>query len=224
MKMKIFVGILTFIIAIGFNIIPVSGDTLPTTNCVGEHMVDNCIEPPFEPYIKYVFEDVWDESAWYFEPIYGIAEIGIMQGYDNGYFGYEDDITWLQTVILSTRINDYVRRRTFVEKSSGVNWYQPYLDYALENEIIKSIPRNVNAPIKRGEAAKILTKVIPQEKISTDMNLKVFEDIDSGDTEMLNAVNSLQSAGVINGKSDTLFGTNDTLTRAEMAAMLYRML
>lgn len=224
MKMKIFVGILAFIIAIGFNIIPVSGDTLPTTNCVGEHMVDNCIEPPFEPYIKYVFEDVWDEDAWYFEPIYGVAEIGIMQGYDNGYFGYEDDITWLQTVILSTRINDYVRGRTFVQKSSGANWYQPFIDYALENEIIKSIPKNVNEPITRGNAAKILVKVIPQEKISADAELRVFEDIDSADTEMVNAVNNLQNAGVVNGKTDTLFGTNDTLTRAEMAAMLYRML
>jgi hypothetical protein len=69
--------------------------------------------------------------------------------------------------------------------------------------------------IKRGDAAQM---------IATALGLDLGSYADAGFTDVpahrLDAVNALKAEGIINGKTTTKFGTDDLMTRAEMAKVI----
>lgn len=206
----------------------------PIDNCIGDHLF-NCIMPP-EPYVKYVFEDVWDENAWYFEPIYDVYDRELMVGYPDGTFGLGEELTWVQTVTLAMRTEHYLTGKVYTKKyEKPEHWYSEDLANALEGGIITKIPADVNAPIPRGEMAVIFSKVIPgfnqraeyvhqikQDDVAhTDFK---FNDLKDVEEDVAYAVNGLADMGIVNGKSQDLFAVNDPLKREEIATIISRII
>lgn len=213
------------------------GKCMPVDNCIGDREF-NCIVPPepFEPYIQYVFKDVWDEDAWYFEHIYDVYERGLMIGYPDSIFGLGEELTWAQTITLAMRTEHYLTGKVYTQKYTNPQyWYSEDLANALESGILKEVPANLNAPIPRGEMAVIFSKVIPGFKERADYvhqtkqddvahtDLK-FNDLKDVNEEVSYAVNSLADMGIVNGKSQDLFAVNDPLRREEIATIISRII
>lgn len=211
------------------------GKCIPVDNCIGDHLF-NCIMPPepFEPYIQYVFKDVWDEDAWYFKPIYDVYDRELMIGYPDGTFGLGEELTWVQTVTLAMRTEHYLTGKVYTKKyEKPEHWYSEDLANALESGIITKIPADVNAPIPRGDMAVIFSKVIPyfesyveytHQEAHPDVANVDFKDLQYANEEVQGAVNSLVDMGILNGKAHDFFAVNDSLKREEIAAVISRII
>ena len=92
--------------------------------------------------------------------------------------------------------------------------YQNAVDYLASNGLADGT-FDIHAQIKRADAAILLAKA---------MGLENYGAPDSGFTDVpaqaTKAVNVLKDLGIINGKTPVAFGSQDTLTRAEMAKII----
>lgn len=75
-----------------------------------------------------------------------------------------------------------------------------------------------NDTLTRGEAALILVKAYNLEE--SNPNIITFTDVSD---RYHKAVNALLTHGIAKGKTNTKFGTNDPLTRGELALLLFQL-
>ncbi|MET3684428.1 hypothetical protein ABID56_002565 [Alkalibacillus flavidus] len=94
------------------------------------------------------------------------------------------------------------------------------INYLLENSITEGYPDGTFKPessMTRGEAAILVANALDLEAGNVDA--LPFNDLGE---QSAGAVAALYEKGVTEGKSETEFGTNDQVTRAEMAAFIVR--
>ena len=108
------------------------------------------------------------------------------------------------------------------EDQTGANWYDIYMDYALEFNLIDEIPANPNAVINRTEAFNIFSKVLGYGEEVNDVPSDYFTDL-TPDHPAYEAAYKLARAGISNGTGNNKFGPDKTLTRAEVATLIARM-
>lgn len=97
--------------------------------------------------------------------------------------------------------------------------YMPSVMYLIQEDITKGYSNSkfgTGDPIKRVDAAIMLAKAL---KLNLDDEPSGFKDVPKRGIEYVNA---LKAEGIINGKSAVEFGSNDLITRGEMAIMLTR--
>ncbi|CEG22555.1 Endoglucanase precursor [Planococcus massiliensis] len=97
--------------------------------------------------------------------------------------------------------------------------YMPSVTYLIREDITKGYSDTkfgTGDPIKRVDAAIMLAKAL---KLDLNDEPSGFKDVPKRGIEYVNA---LKAEGIINGKSATEFGSNDLITRGEMAIMLTR--
>ncbi|MGN7408097.1 S-layer homology domain-containing protein [Sporosarcina sp. SAFN-010] len=114
-------------------------------------------------------------------------------------------------------IKDPAARRNFTDVSSA---YQDAVDYLVNNNIAKGTSRTtfgISDNVKRIDAAVMLAKALGINGSKTSTLL--FKDVPSRAT---GAVKALSEQGIMKGKSATSFGSNDQLTRGEIALILTR--
>lgn len=96
--------------------------------------------------------------------------------------------------------------------------YDLAIDYLVNQNLSKGLTATtygINESIKRGDAAIILAQAL--NVMDPDAPTAGFTDVP---TRGALAINSLKAAGIINGKTATRFGFNDTITRGEVALMM----
>ena len=111
------------------------------------------------------FSDV-AKDAWYYSPIIKAVEKGIVLGNADGTYAPNGTLTWAQTITFAVRL-DQLRKGEKVygsEDAAGENWYDIYVDYALDNGIINSVPVTPNGTITRADAAIIFSKVLYRQE------------------------------------------------------------
>ncbi len=99
-------------------------------------------------------------------------------------------------------------------------WYHEYVDYAIAHNLMRGIDVGVFAPEKtvtRAEMAGILWNLEGQPEVEAEIP---FPDVPE-DEWYTEAIRWAASAGVISGCGDGTFKPTDTITREQMAAMLY---
>lgn len=98
--------------------------------------------------------------------------------------------------------------------------YEEAVNYVVDNNIASGLGNGtfgVGQRIKRVDAAVMLAKALNLNLESAPTSS--FKDVPA---HAQKAVSALAEAGVVSGKSPTLFGANQTLTRGEMALILVR--
>lgn len=174
-----------------------------------------------------LFRDV-PVDAWYCESVLQAYDLGLVKGVDEDEFDPTGKITLAQTIALACRIHSMYYGGTG-EFEQGDPWFQVYLDYALENGIIKGMLYMTDystAVVDRATFAMILAASMPKsalEKIN-DIDIEDLPDYASLGKESWEAVERLYRAGVLTG-SDR-FGTfdpNSNIRRCEVAAIVIRM-
>lgn len=170
-----------------------------------------------------LFADV-DIKDWFSGNVATAYELGLMKGTGSGTFSPGNNVTLAETITLAARLHRiYHTGSDSFASYDGGNWYDPYVDYARENNIINTY-YNYSRPATREEFVYILAKALPEEALENIAGSISFAD--NGDITYISEIRLLSGAGVINGikeNGEIYFKPLNTITRAEVAAVITRM-
>ena len=108
----------------------------------------------------------------------------------------------------------------FTDVKSG-DWFYEAVKYVYDNKLMDGTSSTTFAPLMTTNRAMIVTILWRLEgQPETDATLS-FTDVESG-VWYTDAVNWAASKGIVKGYSDTVFAPNDTVTREQLATILYR--
>lgn len=174
-------------------------------------------------YYDGLFDDVY-RDAWFSSNVADAYRLGLMKGTGDGVFSPGNNVTLAETVTLAARIYSiyHADGETFSGYDGG-NWYDPYVNYARDKGII-SENYAYTRPASREEFVRILAKALPEEALENIAGQLSFAD--SGEITYISDVRLLSGAGVINGINEdgqTWFKPLEPITRAEVAAIVGRM-
>lgn len=168
------------------------------------------------------FPDVKSTSD-YFGAVQNLVERQIIQGYPDGKFYPQKEVTRGQAAkIIASVLNldtKNVKNPNFKDVNSQHEFYGAIA--ALANKgIISGYSTGQfkpNEPIQRAHMAKIIAKSFELE-ISKNATIP-FTDVHD---EFAGYVSGLYENGIVNGKTPTLFGSKETTTRGQLALMISR--
>lgn len=162
------------------------------------------------------FIDV-DPGIWYEDAARICAECGLMQGTGHA-FDPDGILTVGETAAIAARLNEKITGQEIVlgtpAPGETIPWYTWYVTY-LEQLDIK-IP-DPEGTASREIFVKLLAAVVPEEGLAARNTIEALPD--TADPEVL----SFYNAGILTGVNNWgTFAPDKTLTRAECAAMLAR--
>ena len=111
------------------------------------------------------FDDV-EAGEWYAPYVMWAAQEGIVQGYGNGKFGVNDNVTVEQAIVIIARYADYVgidttsdyRLSSYIDEEEVSSWAYRQIKWAVENRIYSGNGKMLNptSPAKRYMVAEFL--------------------------------------------------------------------
>lgn len=169
------------------------------------------------------FSDV-PADYWAHDCIVELAEKGIINGFEGGLYKPQEKVTRAQFIKLLTCAADcYVQGYQNVQFDSNDKsgeWYEPYVSSGIYSGIIKADDVyngfKPSEPITRGEAAVWTAKAMALDTLSDTKYSDITDDTQSA------AASKAAGAGIITGYEDGTFKPDNTLTRAEAAALIKR--
>ncbi len=151
------------------------------------------------------------KGHWAEKNIYRLELENVINGYDDGTFKPENNVTVAEFLKLLVTGTDY---KKVLEGNPWPDWYintSKYYGFILENEF-----DNFDKYITRYEAVKILSRYLQVE--NKTLNKKVFTDTDD------KTVLTLNNLGIIQGYEDNTFKGDNFITRAEASTIICRAL
>ena len=170
------------------------------------------------------FDDV-SQSDWFAPYVRQAYEFGLMRGSSGSVFSPNGNLTIAQTITLAVRIHsihttgaepDLLRER-------GEQWYQPYVNYALEHGIIASVHDydDYGIPAIRSEVAVIFQNALTDSALTPIREVQIPDVAATAD--YASAVFALYRAGVLSGSDGHgTFNPASYIRRSEIAAVIVR--
>lgn len=174
-------------------------------------------------YVEGQFTDV-SAKAWYAPNVKTSFELGLVNGTGDGKFAPDGNMKISEAIAVAARIHStyHTGGANFVQ---GSPWYQVYVDYAVENGIIRDGEyENLTDFATRGQFAKIFAASVPESALNPINSIPAGSIHDlPANTDYAEAVYLLYNAGVLTGSDDYgTFKANTEITRREAAAMVTR--
>ncbi|MBR5633149.1 MAG: S-layer homology domain-containing protein, partial [Clostridia bacterium] len=217
-------------------------DSFVTNGCEVYVFNDYDMDIPEISYVAYIidgnkspFYDI-REDHWAREYIDTCFEAGIMNGTGGGKFSPSGAVSRAQVVTTLWRLAGEPEANgasgmTFTDVADG-QWYTEAVAWAAENGITAGVGGSSFAPdrtVTRGEVAAILYRYASYagEDVSGRADLNTFADTGALSDWNRDAFAWCVDGGIIGGKTTgelqpVYLAPSDTLTRAELAAVLYR--
>ena len=150
------------------------------------------------------FSDV-SSSDWFYENVRASYEYDLINGYNDGKFHPDDDLTIAQAVKLAACLNSLYSSGT-ADFSAASPWYQPYVDYARRNGILTRTFADYNAPASRREFAAVLAGALPRGALQPINSIAdgAIPDVPAS-AEDADAIYQLYRAGVLPGSNGGRF-------------------
>lgn len=174
-------------------------------------------------YVEGCFDDV-SSSDWYASGVQGAFEFCLMKGCSENTFGTNETLTVAEAIALVARLHSIYNGNgdNFKQESP---WYQVYIDYATENNLISSAYSDYSAPIYRGDFAYILKNALP------GIALPQINTVEDGaipdvpkESYIYDSVYKLYRAGILTGNDGKgTFTPDTTIDRASVATIVTRM-
>ncbi len=179
---------------------------------------------------KIEFSDVAD-GAWFAESILFVVGQNLFNGVGNGCFAPNDSMTRAMFVTVLYRYAGEPSVEGSANAFTDVDdhtWYANGVIWAAGEEITKGSGNNMfcpDAPITREEIVTMLYRYLEKNDIVLPaVNAEiVFADVGKIATWAKDGVKAMQMAGILNGKPNAVFAPKDDATRAEVAAIFYRL-
>lgn len=173
---------------------------------------------------KITFNDVTN-SHWAYNEIKTLTEKGILRGYGDGNFKPSGEVTraeFLCALLKTLGINPTEYNGGFSDVSAD-NWYSGYVSAAVAKGYISGFEDGTfgaDRQITREQMAVIL-----QKALNADSTKEIsFTDNENISSWAVDAVKKICAAGIMNGKDGGSFDPQANASRAEMAAILYRII
>lgn len=176
-------------------------------------------------------------SAWYYNYVNKISELKAFEGYEDGTFRPENQITqeeFVKTVVcmIDGELSDTDTAEvedTF--QNRWVDWAKPYFNKAVELGLIAETETNWGyngIPCTRGNMAKIVTRAVEylgEETVAdTSTYSAKLKDYNNIEDEYKPYVLQAYAKGIISGYEDGTFRDDGFLTRAEASSVLVRLI
>ncbi|WP_349407923.1 S-layer homology domain-containing protein [Pseudalkalibacillus sp. SCS-8] len=161
---------------------------------------------------------------WAKEHIYYLSDLGIINGYGDGRFGPNDNITRAQAALMLVKAlypGENASKNPGFKDLSKNNFYYNAIAVAAEKGLITGYPDNTFRPsanITRAETAVLIDRAY---KIARKGSATGFTDLASVPWA-LESILDLSSANIINGYTDGTFKPKNNITRAEFSVVLAR--
>jgi len=168
------------------------------------------------------FTDVSD-SAWYAAGVKNAYELGLVNGSSASTFNPDGNITVVETLALASRLHDIYNGGDGVFEQ-GSPWYQVYIDYAVEQEIIApDAYETYTVSAKRSDFASIMAAAFPEKALKAINEIERIPDVDES-ADFAEAVYLLYNAGILTGSdAQGTFNPDSNIRRSEVATIVTRM-
>ncbi len=195
-------------------------------------MVDSLLGATDGPSTGISFTDVTDPmSQWYYHTVYAAAAAGIVAGNTDGTFAPNGELSYIETIVFAVRARQYqLGEHVYgpADQAGELNWYDPYVRYAIENRMISEFASDPYAKITRGDAAVIFATAIVGEIAYNEIDDALFASsfTDCPGTAYADAVRALATAGAVNGKEKDgvkTFDIGGKFLRSEVATIVSRL-
>ena len=174
-------------------------------------------------YVEGQFTDV-SAANWFAENVKAAYEYGIMTGSSDSFFNASGDLTVAETIVMACRLHS-IYHGSSASFEGGSPWYQPYVDYARKQGILKGEYGNYSAAVSRADFAVILGASLPDEALPEISSIEegAVPDVAAG-SSCYEAVYRLYRAGILTG-NDTkgTFTPAASITRGAAAAIISRL-
>jgi hypothetical protein len=175
------------------------------------------------------YNDV-DGDAWYAGAIRFVNEAGLMRGDPSGAFTPYGFVTRAMLVTILHRLSGENGSATsFFSDVSPTSWYGPAVGWASSAGITSGVGGTRFAPndsVSREETAVMLYRYAGHKgydlSAGSETNVWLYNDASSIDATAFSAFQWACGAGIMNGDSSGRLRPFDSVTRAELAAMLQR--
>ena len=186
-------------------------------------------EPDPEPLRVMPFTDVIEGKDWFYSDVKIAYESYLIDGYTDTTYEPKKNLTYAQAVKLAACMHErYTTSKVTLE--NGSPWYQPYVDYAKANGIISDeydawTKDDWNANATRAGYIKIFANALPAEAFTAKNTVAddAIPDVKM-DHPQAAEIYKLYRAGILEGSSGFKCKPDDNITRAEVAAILTRMM
>ena len=171
------------------------------------------------------------EDSWYRDDVVSACQKGLIDGVTPDSFAPAEKLTAVQCVKLAACMHQLCRTGSVtLEAGEDGPWYQSYLDYALEQGITDRTWGD--DPICRADFVGMFYRAVPEEDLAAVNTVAdwAIPDVYPELTEGWAEIYALYRAGVLTGYSadgvhaEHAFAPADTISRAEVAAIMNRML
>ncbi|MDI3476860.1 MAG: mannan endo,4-beta-mannosidase [Thermoanaerobacterium sp.] len=173
---------------------------------------------------SFAFSDIGDN--WAKNDIENLKNYGIINGYSDGTFKPQKEITRAEVVSILNRIFGFSTKsqHQFSDVKPGA-WYADQLLIARYAGYYSGFPDNISkadANITREDAITLLADVFNMNGQGDLSSINKFKDASQISDYAKGAVNAL--SGIISGYEDGTFKPKKTITRAEFCALLDRLI
>lgn len=191
------------------------------------------------------FSDVDSNYSWAQDAIDSLSEQGIITGYEDGTFQPGKSITRQEAIALFSRamgasedVNESIVNLAYgiyeMEIEGCVDSFAAKQGaYLIYRKVLTAgevqgylLPENRNLELKRYEAATLIAKALGADAwLASNAEYAVeFSDKDDIPARALGYVYYATALNIMNGMGDNMFGPNETVTRAQIAVMIQRIL
>ena len=169
-------------------------------------------------------------SHWAYGYVKALAEKNVINGYDDGTFRPSNNVTreeFVKMIISATGMLQAGAECEFSDVPAGA-WYYEYVASAYAKEIVSGMDEGafgIGTNITRQDVAVIAARIIKRLKGTVPETVEsTLTDIDTVSDYATDSVKLLNGMGIINGYDDGSFMPKNTLTRAEAATIISRLI
>ena len=175
---------------------------------------------PFTRAYTDAFTDV-TAAHWFYPYVRDAYRIGLASGTSATKFSPDASFTVAQALTAAANIHGVYFGKTVRAAASGENWYAPYVEYCIENGIIKAGQfANFDAAISRGDMAVVFANILPAEEYAA-VREGLPADVTDG-TACRDAVRKLYGAGIVGGDDKGNYRPSDNIKRSEACVIFTR--
>ncbi|HVI41108.1 MAG TPA: S-layer homology domain-containing protein [Anaerovoracaceae bacterium] len=162
------------------------------------------------------------QGNWAYDAVNAMSEKAIIKGYPDGSFKPNNTVTYGEFIKMALIAGTGVD----VGNSSSGNWATGYYNKALEMKYFTEYDiekSQLGDKITRGDMALIISSILGDVKIENyDKIQEGIEDV-TYQTEYEYDITKAYAYGILTGYSDNTFRPDKTLSRAESATVIYRL-
>lgn len=172
-------------------------------------------------YVEGQFSDV-KTSDWFAENVVAAYEYGLVKGSSATTFNPTGKLTVAETIALACRLHN-IYNGGDGNFTQGSPWYQVYVDYARENDIISG-GYLYDSAITRFSFVNILSNALPKETLNEINTIENGKIPDVDENSINEPIYLFYRAGILTGSDKYgTFNPDSNIQRSEVATIVTRM-